>query len=163
MTKTSEDSVTEKAATKAREAAKGVADAAAGKSREKAEAVRDSAAGQARKSAAAAEAAADEFDAGSVQARAIEEVARRIDDLAEQIRSTDIDRMARAVAGAARRNPMMFVAGAALTGFAATRFLKARTPRSRGEYAGDPWAGGPEGGTALHIGSARRDVPPRGR
>lgn len=113
--------------------------------RDQAEAARDGVAAQVRQHASAADAAAAKFDPNSVQAQAIEQVAARIDDLAHQIRTTDIDRLARSLGDAASRNPLLFVAGAALAGFAATRFLKARDPYPRDPYgrhdgSDDPWA-----------------------
>ncbi|MEL7279171.1 MAG: hypothetical protein AAGK79_02365 [Pseudomonadota bacterium] len=130
---------------KVKETARETAASAAHKAQEKVqantEAVRDQTADETKKVADAAHAAADEFDTGSLQAQAIEQVATRVDDLAAQIRNTDIDRLARTVGDAARRNPVLFVAGAALVGFAATRFLKSRSPdqNARSEFD-DPWA-----------------------
>lgn len=145
MTKTSEKTMAETAKERATEVAQDVSDAAADKTRREAEKARDMAAEETQKAADAAEAAAGEFDPGSMQAQAIEQVATRIDDLASQLRHTDVDRIARMVGDAARANPLMFVAGAALAGFAATRFLKARDPaRARGHRADDPWNTGPD-------------------
>lgn len=107
-----------------------------------AEAARDSAAEEVDKAARAADAAASEFDPDSMQAQAIEQIARRIDDIADTIRTTDIDRLARTVGDTAARHPALFVMGAALAGFAATRFLKARDPMSNARASdiyGDPW------------------------
>lgn len=109
--------------------------------KDKAESARDGVADEMRKHASAADAAAGEFDPNSVQAQAIEQIAARIDDLADQVRSTDIDRLAQSVGDAARRNPLLFVAGATLAGFAATRFLKARDPHPRESVRHeDPWS-----------------------
>lgn len=144
--------MTENVAEKARETVGDAVDTASHKARVEAEQARDTAAEEVQKTANAADAAADEFDENSIQARAIEEVASRIDDLAEQIRGQDIDRVARMVGDAARRHPMMFVAGAALAGFAVTRFLKARDPARRADYGDDPWSPNASG----HVG-----IPPR--
>lgn len=147
----------------ARETVKDVANDAADRAKVEAEVARDRTAEEVDKVASAAEAAAGEFDEGSMQARAIEEVARRVDDIAAQIRSTDIDRMARTLGDAARRNPLMFVAGAALAGFAATRFLKARDPAERyGAMRGDAWKSGPRDDWGGHIGSTDHGIPPAG-
>lgn len=138
MTKTSDPKILDTAKGMAEDAAQ----AAEAKAKRGAAKARDRAAEETQKAANAAEAAAGEFDAGSVQAQAIEHVARRIDDIADQLRTTDIDRMASMIGDAARKNPMLFVAGAALAGFAVTRFLKARDPqRSFAAAEGDdPWA-----------------------
>ena len=113
------------------------------KARTEAENARNKAAAEAQKAANAASAAANEFDPNSLQARAIEQVAMRIEELASDIRGADIDRMARTVRSAAERNPVLFVAGAALAGFALTRFLSARSPSSYDRYGArpsyDPW------------------------
>ena len=112
------------------------------KARTEAETMRDTAAKQAEQAANAADAAAAEFDPSSLQARAIEQLATRIEDIARDIRGADIDRMARTVRTTAQRNPLMFVAGAALAGFALTRFLGARqeTPSRNRTAEPDPWA-----------------------
>lgn len=145
MARTSQKSMTERMKDSATEAASDASNAAAEKARKEATAARDVAADETSKTADAAQAAADEFDAGSLQAKALEEVARQVDTLAQQIRNTDIDRVARRIGSAAQRNPLMFVAGAALAGFAATRFLKARDPeRSTMRRFDSPYATGGE-------------------
>lgn len=95
-----------------------------------AEGVRDTAAAEAQKAANAAEAAAREFDTGTLQAQAASQVADALEQVAAQVRTTDIDRLARNVSGFARENPALFVGGAALLGLVATRFLKARDPHA---------------------------------
>ena len=144
MAQSARKPLTETVKDKAVDAAADMSDAAAEKARTEAETARDMASGEAQKTADAAQAAADAFDDGSIQAKALEEVARQVDHLADQIRTTDIDRLARSVGQAAQRNPLMFVAGAALAGFAATRFLRARDPARRGDdpYARDGVTGG---------------------
>lgn len=96
---------------------------------DKAESVRDNAAHEVDRAAQAADAAAGEFDSSSIQAQAIHRVADALEDAALQVRSTDIDRLARNVSDFARGNPGLFIGGAAFLGFAATRFLKARDPK----------------------------------
>lgn len=98
--------------------------------REHAEGVRDTAAAETRTAANAAHAAAREFDAGTLQAQAASQVADALEQVAAQVRTTDLDRLARTVGGFARDNPALFVGGAALLGLAATRFLKARDPHA---------------------------------
>lgn len=130
------------------------------KARTEAENLRDTAAEEARKAANAADAAAAEFDPSSMQAQAIEQIASRIEDIAAQIRSSDIDRVARTVRETAERNPIMFLAGAALAGFAVTRFLKARNPHAGSRYApaDDPWADTAHNSMASHDLSSRGGV-----
>ncbi|MEL6566165.1 MAG: hypothetical protein AAFQ59_17120 [Pseudomonadota bacterium] len=120
------------------------ADTVSATARAKAEEVRDGAAAEVQKTADAAAASMDTLDAGSVQAQVVEQLAGTLEQLAGQIRTTDIDRTARAVTDFASRNPALFVGGAALAGFAATRFFKARG-RSEQTYLGhddDPWNDG---------------------
>ena len=113
------------------------------KARLEAETAKATAASEAQKAANAASAAAAEFDPNSLQARAIEQLAMRIEGVADEIRGADIDRLARTVRGTAEKNPLMFVAGAALAGFALSRFLgarpEARVPAPSHGYS-DPWS-----------------------
>ncbi|MBY6058041.1 hypothetical protein [Leisingera daeponensis] len=76
----------------------------------------------------AAGAAADAFAPGSVQAQAAQMVAGQLEDAARRVRSLEFDQTMQDVTAFARRNPLLFLSAAALTGFAATRFLKARDP-----------------------------------
>lgn len=99
--------------------------------------LRDTAAGRADTAADAAHAAADEFDPSSVQAEAMRHVADRIDAVAQKMRSTDIEEVARQTSDFARRNPLLFIGGAVALGFAATRFLKSSAPS---HARSDPWA-----------------------
>ncbi|WP_299694486.1 hypothetical protein [uncultured Tateyamaria sp.] len=106
------------------------------------EAVRDRAAAQVQTTSDAAEAAASAFHPGSVQAEAVQHVADRIEGFAHNLRTTDVRTSLQSVNTFARENPVLFVAGAALLGFAATRFLKARDPQGHGApyIHDDPWA-----------------------
>lgn len=103
--------------------------------------VRDQALDQAARARNAADAAADEFDADSLQARAAQQVADQVEGLAERLRGTDLNQITRDVSDFARKNPALFIGGAALLGFAATRFLKARDPQRMDIATGtaDPW------------------------
>lgn len=142
INKPSTGSVRDQAADMAHDAGKAVKNEA----RHQAEDVGDAAAEEAQKVANAAEAASNEFDPGSLQAQAVEHLASTIEDFARQVRSTDIDRVAKSVSSFARSNPMLFVGGAALLGAAATRFLKSRAPRPASPAVhtrppmDDPWA-----------------------
>ncbi|WP_208347026.1 hypothetical protein [Pseudaestuariivita rosea] len=119
-------------------------------SKEATEAIRDEAehhAQQAQSAAAeevesfsdAAAAAAAEFDHNSLQAKAAEQVANGLEQAASQIRSADLNDIVDNVSDFARRNPLVFLGGAALLGFAATRFLKARAPEPDYDQSDDPW------------------------
>ena len=108
-------------------------------------------AAEAQKAANAAQSAASHFDPNSAQAKAVQQVADRIDDLAMYLRQSDVRDLAGQATSMARRNPLLFIGGALAAGFAAARFLKARDPKQL--YAGisgnDPWAA-PQSATAHH-------------
>lgn len=91
----------------------------------------------------ATEAAAEQLDPESPQAEAMRQVADHIEDVAAKLRDADVRQIASDATEYARRNPLLFIGGAALAGFAAARFLKARDP-GRPQYSAaataDPWA-----------------------
>jgi len=89
----------------------------------------------------AANAAGAEFEGDSLQARVAHQVAEQVEGVAAQLRSADLGSITRDVSQFARKNPALFVGGAALLGFAATRFLKARDPEpeEHASKAGNPW------------------------
>ena len=101
----------------------------------------DEMAERATNAANAADAAAAEFSADSLQAQAAQQVADQVEGIAAHLRTADLTTITRDVSDFARKNPALFIGGAALLGFVATRFLKARDPQ-RIDYAaaGDPWA-----------------------
>jgi hypothetical protein len=141
--KNPDKSVTEHVKDHAQSVAEDAREKVGSRIKDEATAARDTVADEMHKHANAADAAASEFDDNSMQAKAIEQVANRIDDIADQVRATDINRLAQSLSDAARRNPLLFVAGAAMAGFAATRFLKARDPHPRGSFDhDDPWSAG---------------------
>lgn len=72
--------------------------------------------------------AADEARDGSPQARAFGYVAESLADVADTINHKDFGEMAEDLSSLARRNPVAFLGGAALLGFAMTRFAKASRP-----------------------------------
>jgi len=144
MAETSQKTMTEKVSDQASDVAADAQENLADKARTEAENLRNAAAEETHKAANAADAAAHEFDPNSVQAQAMEQIASQIEEVAARVRGTDIDRLARTVRTTAERHPAMFLASAALAGFALTRFLSARDPRpARGfsdSYGGDPWS-----------------------
>ena len=78
--------------------------------------------------------AAQDMREGSPQERTLGQIAETLADASEAIRDRDMSEIAGDVSAFARRNPMAFLGGAALAGFAATRFAKASasTPRASG-------------------------------
>ena len=73
----------------------------------------------------AADSAADELAKHIPQAAdALHDAAQRLETAASALREKDIDEMMRNVGDFARSQPVAFFAGAVLTGFALSRFLK---------------------------------------
>ncbi len=96
-----------------------------------AERARSGVAGEVSGIADALRRAAEEMRYGSLQERTFGQIAEGIADMSETIRDRDVGQLAGDVSDFARRNPVAFLGGAALAGFAATRFAKAsvRSPR----------------------------------
>jgi len=94
-----------------------------------------------QQAANAADAAASEMDSASPQAQAVQQVAAHIEDVAMKLRTADVREVAEKVTDTARRNPLLFIGGAAIAGFAAARFLKARDPQMVAwDINDDPWS-----------------------
>ncbi len=127
------------AASQAKDAAQSVASDAAQAAKTHADAARSSAADEASGIASALRTAADEMRSGSPQERTLGQIAEGFADASEAIRDKDMGTMVRDVTDFARHNPLVFLGGAALLGFAATRFARAsggaasatRQPRSQ--------------------------------
>lgn len=154
---TQHDSLTDDMKTTAQELGQDAKNAIRSEAEKATETVRDRAVDEATRAANAADAAASEFGADSIQARAAQQVADQVEGLANQLRHKDLNTLTRDVSNFARNNPALFIGGAALLGFAATRFLKARDPQ-RVDYdaeRSDPW------GTqaTAHPASRGYDVP----
>lgn len=75
--------------------------------------------------------AAEEMRSGSPQERTFGQIAEGLADMSKTIRDRDVGQLAEDASDFARRNPIAFLGGAALAGFAAIRFAKAsaRSPR----------------------------------
>ncbi len=69
--------------------------------------------------------ASEEMRGGSAQERTLGSIAGSLADASDQIRDKDLGEIARMVTKVARDNPVLFLSGAALLGFAASRFAKA--------------------------------------
>lgn len=80
--------------------------------------------------ASALRTAADELRSGSAQERTFSQMADGLADMSDAVRDKDLGEIVDSLGGFARKNPMMFLGGAALLGFAATRFAKASGGRS---------------------------------
>ncbi|WP_227272122.1 hypothetical protein [Roseobacter weihaiensis] len=124
--------------------------------RREAEAATDAVTGQAERevsnAANAAAAASEEFPPGTPQARAADQLAGSLHQVADVLRDTDLNKAAGQVTRFARENPVLFLGGAALLGFAAARFLKATDPAAtpRSTAPDDPWTGHVTAAEAAH-------------
>jgi|32_taG_2_1085360.scaffolds.fasta_scaffold49973_1 hypothetical protein len=75
--------------------------------------------------------AAEELRSGSPQERTFGHMADALADMSETVRDKDLGEIAGDVSDFARRNPLAFLGGAALLGFAGTRLARA-SERNRG-------------------------------
>lgn len=79
--------------------------------------------------------AAEDLRQGSPQERTLSQIANGIADASEAIRDKDLGEIVSDMGTFARRNPAVFLGGAALLGFAVTRFAKASDSRDGGMTA----------------------------
>lgn len=91
----------------------------------RAEAARDTAADETRETGEAFREAGEHFDQGDYRRTAAVHIADTLDGVASSLRDTDLEDVRADVESFARRNPVLFYAGAALTGFALSRLMKA--------------------------------------
>ncbi|MFZ7093895.1 hypothetical protein [Primorskyibacter sp. 2E233] len=77
---------------------------------------------------------------GSLEDCALQEVARQVDGAIARFSEQGLEETLADVTQFARRNPLLFLGGAALAGFAAARVLKAETP-PQSAPGNDPWSG----------------------
>lgn len=94
--------------------------------------------------ASALRTAASELRSGSPQERTFGQIAEALADASDGMREKDLGAMVEDVSNFARKNPLVFLGGAALLGFAATRFAKASDkPRGNSTMAGTTADTGP--------------------
>jgi len=74
--------------------------------------------------------ASEELRGGSAQERTLGTIASGLADVSDQIRDKDLGEIVQMVSKVARDNPMLFLGGAALLGFAASRYAKASSSNS---------------------------------
>lgn len=91
-----------------------------------------SAAEEVRNVASALRTAADEMRSGSPQERTFSQLADGLADAADAMRDKDLGEMMGSLNGFAREQPLTFLGGPALLGFAATRFAKASAKSKSG-------------------------------
>ncbi|WP_299785098.1 hypothetical protein [uncultured Marivita sp.] len=112
-------------AEQAKSAAGDVAQNAASAAKDQADAAKSSVADEVSGVASALRTAAEEMRSGSPQERTFGQIAEGLADASEAMRNKDLSEMVQDVSAFARKNPLVFLGGAALIGFAATRFAKA--------------------------------------
>jgi hypothetical protein len=113
----------------AKSAARDVTQNAASAAADQAAAAKSSVADEMSGVASALRTAAREMRSGSPQERTFGQIAEGLADASESMRNKDLSEMAQDISGFARKNPLVFLGGAALIGFAATRFAKASGAR----------------------------------
>ncbi len=86
---------------------------------------KDGVADEAKNVATALRKAADDMRSGSAQERTLGQVASGIADASDALRDKDMGEILQSVTRVARNNPVLFMSGAMLLGFAASRYAKA--------------------------------------
>jgi hypothetical protein len=69
--------------------------------------------------------ASEDLRGGSAQERTLGQIASRLADASDALRDKDLGEIMQAASRVARDNPFLFLGGAALLGFAASRYAKA--------------------------------------
>jgi hypothetical protein len=105
---------------------------AAAEAGHQAEKAKDSVADEVSNVATSLRHAAQELRGGSPQERTLGMIADGLADASETMRNRDLGDLLDDVRGLARRNPMIFIGGAVLLGFAAARYGKASQPSPAG-------------------------------
>lgn len=80
--------------------------------------------------------ASEELRGGSAQERTLGQISSSLADASDQIRDKDFGEMVQMASKVARENPVLFLGGAALLGFAASRFAKASRDHSDAAHDG---------------------------
>lgn len=79
--------------------------------------------------------ASEELRGGSAQERTLGQISSSIADASDMIRDKDLGEIVQMASRVARENPMLFLGGAALLGFAISRFAKASADHAGGSAA----------------------------
>jgi hypothetical protein len=116
---------------------------------------RSGAAQEVKDMADALHSAADQLDEGTSQRRIMDKLAGNLDHLSDALHDKSLGDMMGQLNDLARRNPLMFLGGAAMLGFAATRLATASTPD--GTSSGSGSRSGASGGTRSASSSSGRD------
>lgn len=122
------------AAEKVKSAAKEAAQTVKEEAHAQAVGAKDNVAGEVKSIASALRTASNDMRDGSPQERAMGQIAETLADVSDSIRDQDLGEMATTAISFARRNPLVFLGGAALLGFTAARFVKSSGEHSRDTY-----------------------------
>lgn len=115
---------------------------------------RDKAVSETKETGAALREAADRFDQDDYRRSAAMHIADTLDGVADSLRQRDLGDWRADIESFARRNPLLFYAGAALTGFALSRAFRA-TARGGDDPAQEPpMSGGGYPAPAIATGGA---------
>ena len=111
-----------------RDAAQSSFDEARSTATEKAGEAKDQAAGEIARTARGLEAAAEEMEGSPFQQDLLREAADGLKQIARAVEGKSIGAMAAELSEFGRQNPVAYLGGAALVGFALARFARASTP-----------------------------------
>ncbi|UWR21744.1 hypothetical protein [Sulfitobacter sp. S190] len=115
--------------------AKDAAGTAKAKVAAKSEAAKDGLASEMHDTAAALRRAADEVRDGSPQGSTFSMLANGLADMADSVQGQNVSDIASVASNFARKNPVAFLGGAALLGFAVSRFAKASEAPQHGGHS----------------------------
>lgn len=131
-----------RAAETVRETAAETTESAKAEAATRAEGAKSSLANEVSSIASALKAASREFSDGSTESKAFNQVAEGLSGASEAIQKKSLSEMVSDLNSFARRNPAAFLGGAAVLGFAASRFAKASAEPAAKESRSGMTAGG---------------------
>ncbi len=139
-----------------RDEAQSAVDNAKSAAMDKTEEVKGQAAGEIDRTAHGLEAAADDLEGSPMQQDLLREAADGLRQIAQAVQGKSVGEMVGDISDFGRRNPLAFLGGAALAGFALARFARAGSPdataggSSYGTTGGSSYGttGGTKGGSA---------------
>ena len=121
-----------------RDAALSSLDEAKSTATEKAGEAKDQAADEIARTARGLEAAAEEMEGSPLQQDLLREAADGLKQIAHAVEGKSIGAMAAELSEFGRQNPVAYLGGAALVGFALARFARASTPADTGASSREP-------------------------
>ena len=119
-----------------RETARGALRDAKAAAEDRTEAAKGQAADEIARTARGLEAAADELADAPLQQELLREAADGLQQIARAVQGKSIGALVEDLSDFGRRNPVAYLGGAALAGFALARFARASAPQETADYAG---------------------------